>query len=419
MRKQLSRRTVLRGAGVALALPFLESVATAQESRQPKRRLVAVNIALGLHSPYLIPTQAGRNYELTPYLKTIGSLRDHFTVISGATHPNLTGGHSADLSYLSAAPNPGTSAFKNSISIDQLVARELGRQTRFAYLALSDQGNSSSISASGVRIPAQTSPSKVFSQLFLESRPSDKARRIAELKEGQSILDVVLEKSKRLRTRISKTDQQKLDEYLAAVRETENRLVKSEEWENRPKPKVSEKPLQDVRNKADTVALSKVMYDLMFLAVQTDSTRVLTYTTTSPNAVPAISGVSLGYHNLSHHGKDPDKLKQLSLVEQGHMNNLNTFLTKLQNASELGATLLDRTMVMFGSHMGNASSHNNTNLPVILAGGGFRHGQHLAFDSTNNYPLPNMFVSMLQRLGLEHNRFASSTGTMRGLEFSG
>lgn len=419
MRKELSRRTVLKGAGVALALPFLESVATAQESRQPKRRLVAVNIALGIHSPYLIPTQAGRNYELTPYLKTIGSLRDHFTVISGTTHPNLTGGHSADLSYLSAAPNPGTSAFKNSISVDQLVARELGQQTRFAYLALSDQGNSCSISASGVRIPAQTSPSRVFSQLFLESRPSDKARRIAELKEGQSILDVVLEKSKRLRTRISKSDQQKLDEYLAAVRETENRLVKSEEWENRPKPKVSEKPLQDVRNKADTVALSKVMYDLMFLAIQTDSTRFLTYTTTSPNAVPAISGVSIGYHNLSHHGKDPDKLKQLALVEQGHMNNLNTFLTKLQNASEQGATLLDRTMVMFGSHMGNASSHNNTNLPVVLAGGGFRHGQHLAFDSTNNYPLPNMFVSMLQRLGLEHDRFASSTGTMRGLEFSG
>ena len=286
-------------------------------------------------------------------------------------------------------------------------------------LALSDQGNSCSISASGVRIPAQTSPSKVFSQLFLESRPSDKARRIAELREGQSILDVVLEKSKRLRTRISKTDQQKLDEYLAAVRETENRLVKSEERENRPKPKVSEKPLQDVRNKADVVALSKVMYDLMFLAIQTDSTRVLTYTTTSPNAVPAISGVSIGYHNLSHHGKDPDKLKPLALVEQGHMKNLNTFLTKLQNASEQGATLLDRTMVMFGSHMGNASSHNNTNLPVVLAGGGFRHGQHLAFDSTNNYPLPNMFVSMLQRLGLEHERFASGNGTMRGLKFSG
>ena len=337
-------------------------------------------------------------------------------MISGTTHPNLSGGHSADLSYLSAAPNPGTSAFRNSISIDQLVARELGQQTRFGYLALSDQGNSCSISASGMRIPAQTSPSRVFSQLFLESRPSDKARRLAELKEGQSILDVVLEKSNRLRTRVSKADQRKLDEYLAAVRETEKRLVKSEDWENRPKPKVDAKPPQDVRNKADVVAMSKLMYDLMFLAIQTDSTRVLTYTTTSPNAVPVLPGVSIGYHNLSHHGKDPEKLTQLALVEQGHMTNLNDFLTKLHESSEQGATLLDRTMVMFGSHMGNASSHNNTNLPIILAGGGFRHGQHLAFDQSNNYPLPNMFVSMLQRLGLKYDQFSSSTGTMRGLE---
>ena len=162
MRKQLSRRTVLRGAGVTLALPFLESVATAQASRQPKRRLVAVNIALGLHSPYLIPTQAGRNYELTPYLKTIGSLREHFTVISGTTHPNLTGGHSADLSYLSAAPNPGTSAFKNSISIDSLLRGNSGSRRVSRILR-------SAIRATRVRFPRVVS---VFRLKLLHQKSS-------------------------------------------------------------------------------------------------------------------------------------------------------------------------------------------------------------------------------------------------------
>ena len=414
-----TRRTILRGAGVALSLPLFESFATAQQAKRPIRRLVAINVSLGLHAQYFTPSQAGSGYQLTPYLNTIGALRDQFTVISGTTHPELSGGHSASHSYLSAAPHPGSAGFRNSISIDQYVARQFGQQTRYSYLALGDEGETCSVSSNGVPIPGQRSPSRIFAKLFLEARPAQKAQQIERIKEGQSILDVVLGKANRLRTRISRRDQQKLDEYLTAVRETEQRLTKAEQWEQKPKPIVNARRPEDVRNPNDVFAKARLMYDVMRLAIQTDSTRVISYTTAGPSTVPVVQGVSVGYHNLSHHGKDPEKLKQLALVEQQHMQALGVFLKQLHETREDDATLLDRTIVFFVSHMGNASSHNNKNLPVLLAGGGFKHGQHLAFDQNNNYPLPNLFVSMLQRLGFETDKFASSTGTMQGLEFAG
>ena len=160
----------------------------------------------------------------------------------------------------------------------------------------------------------------------------------------------------------------------------------------------------------------RLMYDMMHLAIQTDSTRFITYYFTGMNQVPAISGVDIDYHNLSHHGKDPAKLAQLALVESEVMKALHGFLKKLADSDEAGASLLDSTMVLFGSNLGNASSHDTRNMPIILAGGGFKHGQHLAFNQRNNYPLPNLYVSMLQRLGLESEVFASSTGTMEGLD---
>lgn len=410
-----SRRTFLRASGVTLALPFLESFGATAAAPAP-RRMMAVGLGLGLHGPNLIPGEAGRDYQLTPYLELLKELRNDFTVISGTSHPDVDGGHSAEKSFLTAAPHPGSTSFRNTESIDQLAARQIGLATRFAYLPLSDYGNSLSVSRSGVPVPGLNSPSRLYAKLFLEGNPEEKARQVERLREGRSVLDMVQDKAHRMQRRVSKLDSEKLDEYLTAVREAEGRLAKAEAWENRPKPEVDYQQPRDISGQQDIIGRARLMYDIAELALRTDSTRLITYAVGGPTEVPTIPGISEGYHSLSHHGKDPAKLKQLAVVESAHLQAFAEFLGRLKSIREDDSNLLARTQVLYGSHLGNASSHDNTNLPILLAGGGFRHGQHLAFDEANNYPLPNLFVSMLQGLGLETDRFASSTGTMRGLE---
>ena len=413
---RLTRRTFLRASGVTLCLPLLESIG-AGAPEPPKRRLIAIGLGLGLHAPNLIPEKSGRDYPLTPYLELLKDFRNDFTVISGTSHPEVDGGHSAEKSYLTAAPHPGSTSFRNTESIDQLAARKIGLATRFSYLPLSDYGNSLSVSRSGVPVPGQSNPSSIFLKLFLEGRPDEKARQVERLQEGQSVLDMVRDQALRMRQRVGQRDSEKLDEYFTAVRETEQRLVKAEAWEHRPKPAVTYKQPRDISNHTDIIGRARLMYDMALLAIQTDSTRLITYAIGGPTEAPSIPGISEGYHNLSHHGMDPGKIKQLTVVESEHFKAFGDFLGRLKAIEEDGSNLLDRTMILYGSHLGNASSHNNTNMPILLAGGGFKHGQHLAFDPKNNYPLPNLFVSMLQRMGIETAKFASSTGTLRGLEW--
>jgi len=413
------RRQFLRAAGVALSLPVLESVAArksfAQQAAGPRRRMVAINIGLGLHAPNIIPTATGRDYELPTYLKLIGDLREQFTVFSGVSHPEVAGGHLSGKSFLTAAKHPNSAGFKNTISMDQLAAEQLGTATRFASLSLSSSGPGLSWSRAGVEIPAETRASRIYQKLFLAGKAEDQAAQVQRLRDGKSVLDVVLEKAKTMQKRISGRDKAKLDQYFDAVRETEKRLTKAEAWTTRPKPKVDAKQPVDVADRNRIVEQMEMMYEMMFLAIQTDSTRFLTYHFTGMNAVPIIPGVTIDYHNLSHHGKDPKKIEQLTTVESAVIEGLAGFLTKLSETTENDATLLDQTMVLFGSNLGNASSHDSKNMPMLLAGGQFRHGQHLAFDKQNNYTLANLYLSMLQNLGLEVDSFASSAGTMRGL----
>ncbi|MCA9122400.1 MAG: DUF1552 domain-containing protein [Planctomycetaceae bacterium] len=419
MRKlNLSRRSFLRASGVAIGLPFLEALQdrTAAAESSVRHRMVAVNVGLGLHAPNLIPTSAGRDYELTPYLQVLGDLRESFTVISGASHPEVGGGHLSGKSYLTAAKHPNSAGFKNTISIDQYAAEQLGAETRFGSLSLTSSGPGLSWSRAGVEVPAETRPSRVFQQLFLAGKPQEQAAQIQRLQDGQSVLDLVMQQAKQMGSRLAGRDRQKLEQYFEAVREAERRLTKAEAWEARPKPHIDVKPPQDETDSTKIVECMKLMYDMMHLAIQTDSTRFITYYFTGMNQVPAISGVDIDYHNLSHHGKDPAKLAQLAIVELEVVKAFGNFLRKLSTNEDGEASLLDSTMVLFGSNLGNASSHDTKNMPIILAGGGFKHGQHLAFDQQNNYPLPNLYVSMLQRLGLETETFASSTGTMSGLE---
>ena len=330
--------------------------------------------------------------------------------------PGTHGGHLAEKSFLTAAPHPASASFKNTISLDQQAAEKIGLETRFGFLALSLAGQSLSVSRSGVEIPSETRPSQVFARLFLEGKPDEKRRQLDRIKDGQSVLDAVRERAKVLEARLGTEDREKLEDYYVAVREAERRLAKAEDWEQRPKPKVEAAPPRDINDRTDVIGRARLMYDMMVLALQTDSTRILTFFKNGINAVPPIPGVNQDYHNLSHHGKDPAKIKELAVIERAQMEVFAEFLGKLRAAREGDATLLDLTMVLLGSNLGNASSHDNRKLPILLAGGGFRHGSHLAFEGEKDHPLPNLFVSMLNQLGIETASFASSTGPLPGLK---
>ena len=416
MTKVLSRRTLLKGAGVAIGLPLLDAMAPSavlgQAARPlPRRRLVCVDYTLSLHTPYFFPDQAGLGYKPSPYLDILKGFRDHFSVFSGMAHPGMesSGGHGAQISFLSGAPGAGAAGFRNSISMDQLLAEKVGVQTRVRSLVLSQL---LSIGRNGVALPGMGSPAKLFALLFLEGTPKEVDLQVRRLREGRSILDVVRAPAKTLEGNVGPHDRDKLEEYFSALREVEQQLQSAEDWARKPKPKVDVAPFKDVQdNRSITM---RRYYDLMHLAFQTDSTRVATMTF-DHSGVPPLPGVSYDHHNLSHHGNDPDKLRQLSVVESDAMEALRDFLAKLKATREEDETLLDRTLVLVGSHMGSGS-HTVVNLPILLAGGRFKHGQHLAFDRKNNLPLSNLYVMMLRELGVPVDSFGTSTGTVPGFE---
>lgn len=227
---------------------------------------------------------------------------------------------------------------------------------------------------------------------------------------------MVREQARQLQPGLGVRDREKMEEYFTSVRELEQRMATAEQWAQRPKPHVDAKQPQNNMNSADLIGKTRLMFDLMHLAIQTDSTRLITMLLLGTSQVPPIPGVSLGHHDLSHHGQDPGKIEQLRTVEIEKMKAVHELLLKLKNTEEQGESLLDRTTVFFSSNLGDASTHSTKNLPVLLAGGGFRHGQHLAFDPENPAPLSNLYLSMLHRLGINVDKFASSTGTLTGLE---
>ena len=418
----LSRRTFLRASGVALALPALDSMipvtlrkARAAAATTPPRRMISICTTLGIHTPYLFPTETGRDYALTPYLELLKDHKRDFTVFSGMSHPLQAGanGHSSEMTFLTAVQNPGLSGFRNSISLDQFAAEKFGYETRYPSLVLSTNGTGSqSYTRSGVPIPAEYSPSKTFAKLFLDGKPAEIEAQSEQLRQGRSILDAVADETKRLERRIGPGDKDKLDEYFTSVREMEVRIAKSQEWVKKPKPKVDAEQPTDIKVDADLINKMKLVFDLVPLALQTDSTRVVSITIQGRGDVPLVPGVSVDHHGLSHHGQDPDKLNQLKLVESEIFKGLNNLYSSMKSKTEAGGTLLDNTSILFGSNLGNANSHDSRNLPIVFAGGGFKHAGHVAYDPKNNKPMSNLFVSMLQKLGIEEDKFGTSTGTI-------
>jgi len=426
----LHRRMFLRAAGVSLALPWLESWAAAQPNtkhqtpntkHQTPRRMVCICTPLGLHPPDFFPEKTGKDYEPTPYLEVLKDFRGDYTVISGLSHAGMSPGfaHQASVSFLTGVPGAGRPGFRNAISLDQFAAEKIGGRTRFPSLALSGEGAGLSWTRTGALVPVATSPSRVFARLFLDGRPDEIQAQVSRLEDGRSILDDVRDQAKSLRSGLGSDDRDKLDEYITSVRELEQRLARDEGWYKKPKPKVDVQPPKDIPNAADLIGRTRLLFDLTHLALQTDSTQLVTIMLAGSTYVPPIPGVTLGHHDLSHHGKDPGKLEQLKIVEVETMKTLRDFLAKLKQSKEVGATLLDRTMVFLGGNLGDGSSHSVKNLPVLLAGGGFKHGQHLHFDPQNPPPLCNLYVSMLQRLGIEVDKFSTGTGTLTGLEVVG
>jgi hypothetical protein len=409
----LSRRTFLRGAGVALALPLLDCMlprSRAEGAAGIPRRLVAVETNMGILPQFFYPDRPGRDYALTPYLQKLAAVRDRLTVFSGVSHPGVTGGHAAEKCFLTGTPHPERGGFRNGISLDQFAAERIGHHTRYPslVLAMSSENNQTlSFTRSGAPIPAERSPRRLFQRLFMQGRPEDIAANVEALRQDRSMLDFVAEQSRRLNRSLSPADRQRLDQYFTSVRELERRLGALEGWEHRPKPRVSAQPPQDIDDPREFVRRTRLMFDVIKLALETDSSRFV-----------SLFIDTTVIHNITHHGNRPELLAELRSKEEGQFEALGDFLRSLHGTREQGESLLDRTMVLYGTCMGSANSHSNYNLPVLLAGGGFRHGRHLAFDTRNNYPLTNLFVSMLQRLGIEASEFSTGRGTLRGLEMA-
>ncbi|MCM8534162.1 MAG: DUF1552 domain-containing protein [Lentisphaeraceae bacterium] len=420
--KAISRRTALKAAGVSLALPFLESMAASGKAPENPDRMIAVMCEMGYITDYLFPKKDGRNYEMTDYLKQIEEFRDDFTVFSGMSLAGVNGGHDASRSFLSGAVNPSSSSFKNSISLDQFMAQKIGHLTRFSNLPLSLTENTSkfSILQSGVTLPSINRASELYKMMFIQGTKADVAKQLTNLNHGKSILDMVNGEAKKFATQVTKNDKVKLDQYMTSVREAEKRLNFRIDWAKTPKPGVKHKIPKDVTDKTDVGTKLRQMYEMVSLAFETDSTRLVTIYAEGGGFGNLYSlkdtKVTDGWHPLTHMAGRKDKRPILKKIDEDQYKALGSFMKLLKTKKSGGESLLDKTMILHSSNLGHAGRHDNYNLPTILAGGKFKHGQHLAFDRKNNYNQANLYLSMLHSMGMNVNKFASSTETLKGLD---
>jgi hypothetical protein len=416
----IPRRQFLRAGGVVLALPWLESLARGGENSPPKR-MVQICTSFGLYGPAFFPTTAGRDFEPSEYLSIINELRNQCTVFSGISHPEIGGDHASEACFLTSAKHPTKGGFRNSVSLDYVAAKHLAGATRFPLLTLSTLDASPlTYTPSGAGVPALARPSEIFARMFLAGNQGEVQQELDRLRRGQSVMDRMAGRFSELNKTASAYDRQQLDDYAEAVRDMERQLQADEAWVNRPKPKVDEpQPTESYpspfADRSDSIGRARVMLNLIRLALKTDSTRVVTLFIRGMDDKPPIKGVTEGHHGLTHHGQNPAKIEQLKIVERLEMTVFRDFLKSLRDTQEAGQSLLDNTQVLIGSNLGDASGHGTTNLPILLAGGGYKHGQHIVGDTQNNTPLGKLFVNMLQRFGVPTDKFGSGEGTIAGL----
>jgi len=438
----LERRAVLRGLGACLSLPLLEAMLPESLAAPSKYR--PVKASLGRHPRSIfcyvpngvnilewMPNNHGANYELSPTLKTLAAHRANFSVLTGLGHPHSKGGHSGADTWLTGADLSATPGkqYANSISVDQIMAAKHGTQTRFPSLQLSDGSGTGSAGHShtlsfdrkGTPLPAENSPQRLFERLFVPDGADSKKETLKRYAQKKSILDSIAADSKALEAKLGKADQEKLDEYFSSVRQTERRIERMESWIDIPKPIIDSTDLQlssQPRNGHDRPMWIDVMMELSYLAFVTDTTRVITFEWS--REAGGFGGGGENHHELSHHGGDANMLSKLAKIDRFHLERLGRFLTFLEQTNEAESSMLDSTMVMFGSGMnsGVGGAHSPKNLPLLVAGGqklGLKHGQHLAFDQENHPPLSNVLLTMAQKMDIQEEVFQDSTGTLDGL----
>ncbi len=442
MTMRLSRRTVLRAAGASLALPLLDamlpSAFAAPSSFKPydqspaaHPRLICCYVANGVNIKQWRPINAGSEYELSPTLKELASHRQDFTVITGLGHPASDGGHSGADTWLTGADLdaiPG-SDYTNTISIDQLVAGVHEKETRIASLQLGDLSGSGgalhshtlSFDRSGTPLPSENSPHQLFERLFVPGRANDRAATLRRYHQQRSILDAVQDESKRLGRNLGPDDRQKLAEYYEALRATEQRIERLEGWIDVPKPQVDPKALllgSQPNNPHDRAMWLDVMLELSYLAMLTDTTRVIGFEWS--REAGGFGGSGENHHELSHHGGDAGMLEKLAVIDRFYLSKLNRFLELLSATREGEGRMLDSTIVLYGSGMnsGEGGEHSPKDLPLIVAGGkglGLQHAGHLAFDKEDHPPMSNVLLTLAQKTGVQIDKFADATGTLADL----
>lgn len=417
------RRFILQSLGTSLALPGLPSlmagtvggnsaVQTAKGAGAGARRFVAIGNLLGYQTKQLFPTTKGRDYEKTALLEPLWENRSQMTVFRGLDH-GVKGGHFAVHSFLSGVLNSeAQNRPDGNVTIDQYLADEIGFETRFPSLTVGSEGGihggcQIAWTKSGVRVPPVTNPSQLFEKLFVSDSKERQARRVQENRVQSSILDSVMDEANRLSKRVNKEDKDKLDEYLTSVRDVEKRLELRQRWVSQPKPKA---PFDKPANH-NAVEDLPILYELIALALQTDSTRIATLEI-GGDFMPQHLGIKKDWHGLSHHGNDPEAIASLITLEKYQIEHLGKFITRLSKMNDGERTLLDSTTVLFGSGMGDGNSHKNSDLPIILAGGGYKHGEfrEVPREGINKVPLCNLFVDIAQKMGVETDSFGNSTG---------
>ena len=434
----INRRTVLRHAGVTLALPFLDamverSTAFGQSASGPARAAF-LYIPNGVNIMKWTPSGQGVNFALSPSLAPLARLQSEVSVLSGLLHPNAKGGHSGADTWLTGANLEATPGYdyKNTVSVDQIMAEAFSRQTRFPSLELSSSGGTGkpghshtlAFSRNGIPLPAERDPRRVFERLFVDEYGNDRNAKLDRFTEDRSILDVVLNQATDLRSKLGSDDQRKLDEYLTSVREVERRVQRNQQWMDIPKPRIDAKSLNlDAKpyDRRDRRSYFRVMFDLILLAFQTDTTRVVTFEMGREAAGGMYDelGVDGEHHELSHHGGDPAMLESLHKIDRFLVDQYAYFLDRLASTRDASGSLLHQTIVPYGSGMnsGKGGGHSPRNLPLLVAGGrrlGMRTGQHLMFQDDRT-PLCNVFVTILNRMGIRTDRFQDSTGTLTGI----
>ncbi len=414
-RRFIDRRTFIKGLGVAIALPWLESVpAVESAAATPTKPRCMINIThkFGMYAPTFHPLKEGSDYEMTDGLRPLERHRKDVTVFKNLGL-SVSGGHAAapcilsDMKRTEALSHPD-----GGITVDARAAEMYATATRFPLLNLwgnPDNDQHTSFARSGAKIPYVTSPLALFHLLFSEQTGDEKRSRAAELTGNRSVLDTVNESAKRFMTNVSKRDAARLDDYFTSIREAEKKLQTYQDWLSIPKPAAPTglaERVSAVKKESQTKTYDAFM-ELIPLILQTDSSRIVTIDVfTNPNW--DLPGISDNYHSLTHHGQLPDKVRQLKSIDDFH---LSRYALLIDRIKALG--LLDTTQILYSSGMSDGNGHSNQNLPIILAGGGFTHGAMI--DVRGTQPLSNLYLTMLQRLGVETGAFNKSTGTMRGL----